>query len=91
MDGDGDLSVDWVPVETSIGGEFRLAFPTCGVGHGMDDLGPARSTDRHVEHAHRHELRTSASHVSIWRTAAASEVSHPTAACAASAAPANDV
>ncbi len=27
---DADLMVDWVPFETEIGGEFRLACPRCG-------------------------------------------------------------
>lgn len=28
--GDADLMVDWVPFDTAIGGEFRLACPVCG-------------------------------------------------------------
>lgn len=30
VNGDADLLVNWVPFETAIGGEFRLACPACG-------------------------------------------------------------
>ena len=50
VNGDGDLLVDWVPFETAIGGEFRLACPACGESNFVlvrgDDSAPGSKNSR---------------------------------------------